>query len=193
MSFKKDDGFESVFEILYQEYYDRVYKTAVSILLNKEQAEVAVQETFYKAFTNMDQLKEKSSFGPWVCKIARNESIGILRKKAAKKNNCLSIYDEDGNIREYLTELNDFHIPESIYEDIELRKELKQCIGELETEAQRIINLRYYSELTIKEIAECLGIKEGTVKSRLYRAIKKLADKLKNLQTEGRDYHGEGF
>ena len=193
MSFKKDDGFESAFEILYREYYDRVYKTAVSILLNKEQAEVAVQETFYKAFTNMDQLKEKSSFGPWVCKIARNESIGILRKKAAKKNNCLSIYDEDGNIREYLTELNDFHIPESIYEDIELRKELKQCIGELETEAQRIINLRYYSELTIKEIAECLGIKEGTVKSRLYRAIKKLADKLKNLQTEGRDYHGEGF
>ena len=193
MSFKKDDGFESVFEILYQEYYDRVYKTAVSILLNKEQAEVAVQETFYKAFTNMDQLKEKSSFGPWVCKIARNESIGILRKKAAKKNNCLSIYDEDGNIREYLTELNDFHIPESIYEDIELRKELKQCIGELETEAQRIINLRYYSELTIKEIAECLGIKEGTVKSRLYRAIKKLADKLKSLQTKGRDYHGQGF
>ena len=193
MSFKKDDGFESAFEILYREYYDRVYKTAVSILLNKEQAEVAVQETFYKAFTNMDQLKEKSSFGPWICKIARNESIGILRKKAAKKNNCLSIYDEDGNIREYLTELNDFHIPESIYEDIELRKELKQCIGELETEAQRIINLRYYSELTIKEIAECLGIKEGTVKSRLYRAIKKLADKLKNLQTEGRDYHGEGF
>lgn len=179
--FDTNNNYEAAFEVLCEENYERVYKKAMSILLDSEMAEEAAQETFIKAFLKINTLKDKSKFSPWVCAIAANVCKRMLQQKIIFRDRNVSIYDDNGNIKNNITELINFIVPDKIYEDEELRRRLKQCIGELDKETQQIINMRFSCELSVKEIAEALGLKEGTVKSRIYRAKQKIANKLREF------------
>ena len=143
-------------------------------------AEEATQEAFVKAFNKFDTLRDRSKFGSWVCSIAVNVCKDLLKRVIVDRQRNVSIYDRDGKIKDYIYELRDFNIPEKIYENIEIREELKHCIDELDTDTQMIINLKYYHDFTYKEIAEIMNIKEGTAKTRLYRAKRKIAKSLKS-------------
>ena len=77
----EDKGYENATEILFEENYNRVYRKAVSILLDTELAKDAAQETFLRAFSNMDTLKDKSKFSSWVCSIAVNVCNRMLMQK----------------------------------------------------------------------------------------------------------------
>lgn len=181
---ENNKGYNIAIEILFEENYQRVYRKALSILTDREMAKDATQETFMRAFLKMDTIKDKSKFSSWVCAVAVNICNRMLTQRIVYRNKNISIYDENGNEKNNISELPDFTVPEKIYEDKELRQELKQCISELDKETQQIINMRFYNELSIEEIANCLGIKEGTVKSRIYRAKYKIADKLIELSNK---------
>lgn len=99
-------------------------------------------------------------------------------KKLRAKNE--SIYDDDGNLKN-LIELHDYDIPDAIYENAEIRKEIKECIDELDSDSQQVINLRFFYDYTYEQIAEHMNININTVKVKLYRAKKRLADKLENI------------
>jgi len=177
----QDKGYENATEILFEENYDRVYKKATSILSDTELAKDAAQETFFRAFLKMDTLSDKSKFSSWVCSIAVNVCNRMLKQKIIYRSKNMSIYDDEGNIRNNISELIDFNVPDNIYEDTEIRQELKQCIGELDMETQQIINMRFYTDFSIDEIAECMDMKEGTVKSKICRAKQKVAENLRKL------------
>jgi len=178
---REDKGFENAIEILFEENYDRVYKKATSILSDTELAKDAAQEALFRAFLKMDTLTDKSKFSSWVCSIAINVCNRMLKQKIVYRSKNMSIYDDEGNIRNNISELIDFNVPDNIYEDTEIRQELKQCIGELDIETQQIINMRFYTEFSIEEIAECMEMKEGTIKSKIHRAKQKVAEKLKKF------------
>lgn len=178
---ENDKSYEVAIEVLFEENYERVYRTAASILTDSELAKDATQETLVRAFLKMGTLKDKSKFGSWVCTVAVNICNRMLRQKIIYRSNNMSIFDEEGSIRDYIPELTDYNVPDKIYEDMELRQELKRCIGELDPLTQQMVNLRFYSELSIEEIAVCMDVKEGTVKSRIHRAKKKIAEKLMEL------------
>lgn len=182
---KNDNGYEIAIEVLFEENYEKVYRKAISILTDSEMAKDATQETLMRAFLKMDTLKDKSKFSSWVCAIAVNICNKMLRQKITYRNKNTSIYDEDGNTKSNIPELANFIIPDMIYEDKELRQELKQCIGELDAETQQIINMRFSCELSIEEISEILEIKEGTIKSRIHRAKQKIANRLMEMSAVG--------
>lgn len=181
-------GYKNITEVLFTENYDKVYKIAVSILSDVELAKDAAQETFYRAFLKIDTLADKGKFSPWVGSIAVNVCNRMLKQKIKDRNKNVSIYDNEGNIRSSISELIDFEVPDNIYENAEMRKELKQCIHELDIELQQIINMRFYLEFSIEKIAECLNMKEGTVKSKIFRAKQKVAEKyFKLVKQKGLD------
>ena len=177
----EDKGYENAIEILFEENYDRVYRKASSILSDTELAKDAAQETFFRAFLKMDTLTDKSKFSSWVFSIAVNVCNRMLKQKIIYRSNTMSIYDDEGNMRNNISELIDLSVPDKVYEDTEMRQELKQCIGELDVETQQFINMRFYTEFSIEEIAECMDMKEGTVKSKIHRAKQKVAEKFRKL------------
>lgn len=175
---KKNSKAEAALEILFDDYYDRVYKTAYSVVLDAELAKEATQEAFIKAFRKIDTLRDKHKFEPWIYSITVNVCKDILKKVIVNRENNISIYDTEGNLKEYIHELSDFNIPEKLYENMEIRHELQYCISQLDIHTQIIINLKYYHDLTYREIAEITNTNENTVKTRMHRAKHKIAKSL---------------
>ena len=179
------NGYENTTETLFAENYNRVFKKAFFILSDIELAKDTTQETFIRAFLKLHTLEDKSKFRYWVIAIATNVCKRMLKQRITYKQNNMSIYDDEGNLKSYLPELVDFNVPERIYENNEIRQKLKQYIRELDIETGQIIMMRFYAGLSIKEIAKCMIMKEGTVKSTIHRAKKKLAEKIKRFVNEG--------
>ncbi len=175
---KVDNLYESTIEVLFEENYEKAYNTAIAILLNKELAKDAVQEAFLRAFIKIDTLKDKSKFSVWICTITRNVCRDMLRQICKQKGKNISIYDKDGNVKN-LIELSDFNVPDEIYENKEIRQEIKECIDELDADSQRVINLRFFEDYTYEQIAECMNISINNVKVKLYRAKHRMSDELK--------------
>lgn len=179
LSDNSEKCYESAWQVLFNKSFKKVYKTSFAILLDAELAKDAAQEAFIQAYLKFDTLKDIDKFDAWICSIAVNTSKNILKKKIKHTGKFVSMYDQKGKIKNNIIELIDFNIPEDIYENTELIRELLKCIENLNSEEKRIINLKYYNEFTFKQIAEYLELNTSTVKMKFQRAKEKLLTKLK--------------
>lgn len=186
--------YENILQVLFENNYGKVYKTALSITLDEENARDAAQEAFIKAFLKIDTLKNKDKFDAWICSITVNVCRDLLRKKNTNINRNVSLYNDDGDIRDNIVKLSDFNTPETEYVDGEIKQVLLKCIGELDIDEQRIINMKYYGGLTYEEIAGVMGIKSSMVGMKLFRAKDKIVKKLKKYPDfkEGKK-NGQGY
>ncbi len=152
-------------ENLYHQYFNRTYRTAYLITGDHQMAEDATQEAFLKAFANLDTLRDLEKFGSWVSMIASNYAIDLLRKKKRM------IFSD--NISQH-ADGNPGTSPQESWEKTESSQEVREALSLLEPEEREILVLKYFNELSIKEIAAITAIPAGTIKSRLFRARKKV-------------------
>lgn len=157
-----------ILENLYHQHFNRIYRTAYLITGDHQMAEDATQEAFLKAFVKLDSLREIEKFGSWVAVIASNYAIDLLRKK---KRMVLS-----DKISQHADE-NPGISPQESWEKAELSQEVREALFLLEPEEREILVLKYFNELSIKEISTITDTPTGTIKSRLFRA----RQKVKNL------------
>lgn len=139
----------------------KMYKTAISILKNEEDANDAIQDALYSAYKNYDSLREKSYFTTWIIRILINKCYDIINK-----NKKIAYIDD--SITENTTGVEDSYNVES---------ELDWILNRIDKDLKEVVVLYYYDDLPINEIADMLQIPKGTVKSRLSRAreqIKKI-------------------
>lgn len=101
----------------------------------------------------------------------------MLRKKNIARNKNIALYDYDGNMNYNVIE-NVVLISDKLLEEKELKQELNRCINMLDIDEQQIIYLKYHCDFTFGQIANQMNIKEGTVKSKLHRAKKKISKQL---------------
>ena len=134
--------------------YNKYYRIAYKYLGNREDALDAVQEGAYKAVYNAGKLRQKEFADAWICKIVINKSIDILRRRQGFD---FEIAEKSAGI-------------EDTYEDLDLRRR----IDTLPEKDKAVILLRYFEDMTLEQISLCLGENMSTVKSRLYRTLKKL-------------------
>lgn len=174
-----EDGWESLFN----SHYERVYKTAYSILKDNEASRDIVQESFIRAFTKFHQLDDKKKFGAWVCKIAKNMCLDMLRKKAGIKGKIISLYDEEGKFRDSIIQIADFSMPEEILERRETLRLVLKCIDSLDKTDRRIAYLRFYEDMSYAQVAESMNLKESTVKIKIFRLRRRIAYKLEVVQS----------
>ena len=150
-------------------YSKIVFRICLGFSANPHVAEELYQEVYLKAWSDLGSLRNKDSAKTWLLKIARNTSLNHLRKKRSDGR----LYSE-GEFP--LVERN---TPEAVVLRKEQRQILKDAVRRLPKKYRAVFVLREYGQLSYEEIAGTLGVKTGTVMSRLNRARRAISDRLK--------------
>jgi RNA polymerase sigma-70 factor (ECF subfamily) len=182
-------GQPRAFEALYDRFKDYVYRTAFFITRNSGEAEDAVQETFLdvlRALPNYD-VAGPARFETWLYRVTVNRCRSRMRRKRFPTAD----WDEIEERLERIPEPHPGHSPEKIALDREQAVGLWQAVDTLSEEQRVTVLLRYQQGLSYGEIAETLGISQGTVKSRLYHAHRRLKEQLESEEGDQRGSHNE--
>ncbi|MBB5331759.1 RNA polymerase sigma-70 factor (ECF subfamily) [Edaphobacter lichenicola] len=167
-------GCRTAFDELWDLYSRRVYRTALSITKNEQDAEDALQDAFLRAFQAIESFEGRASFYTWLTRIAINSSLGILRKRRCRPESSLysiSQQEEDG-IPDELRDLAPN--PEQIFEQQQRHAKLIQAIHKLPEILREALQTRIAGDCSAKEVAHQLNISEAAAKSRLARASTRL-------------------
>ena len=166
-------GDEAAFEKLVTLYERKVYATAFRYTANEHDAMDISQEVFIRVFRFIHTFNLESSFSTWIYRITVNVCKDHIRKRASRAELPLELMDEESG--EYTVEISDStYDPVELYEQAELRQEIRRAIDDLPDNYKEIVLLRDIGGLSYDEISQTLDIEVGTVKSRLSRAREKL-------------------
>ena len=171
-------GDERAFKELFSRYRESVFFMILKMVNNRTDAEDLTFEAFEKAFSNLSCYSPQYAFSTWLFKIASNNTIDFIRKR---KNLTVSIDkdDNDPNERSFVHTLAaDELTPEQ--EAIRIQRALftREKVSMLKGRYRRLIELRYFDEMSYEEISEELNIPLGTVKAQLFRARELLMELL---------------
>ncbi len=162
-------GFIPCFEELVRRNQATIFRIAVRITRNQEDAEDAMQETFIKAYRHLRDFREDSRFSTWLVRIAVNESLAKLRRQ---RPNEIAIDEPTATDDGFMPrEFEDWGpTPEQRYAQTELQQILSRAISNLEPPNRVVFVLRDIEKHTTAETAQFLGLSIPAVKSRLLRA-----------------------
>lgn len=171
---------EQAFAKLMQRYKRPVYHMILKMVRNVDDAEDLTIESFAKAFKSLHKFKKDFTFSTWLFRIATNNTIDHIRKK---KLNTLSISNTftDDNGEGVSIDIEDENLnPQE--EAIKAQKEelIQVFVDKLPPKYQKLVRLRYFSELSYEEIAQEIEAPLGTVKAQLHRARELMFDMVKN-------------
>jgi RNA polymerase sigma-70 factor, ECF subfamily len=161
-----------------ESYSPFIYRLALKIIGDTQDAEDILQETFIKALRNLPSFEGRSSLATWLHRITVNEALMQIRRQ---KNNLVSLDEEpagDEGSTEPLQIVDWNHLPEEDLLSVEARQHLDQAIGKLSPLLRVVFVLRDIEGLTVRETAEALNLTETAVKTRLLRARLRLRDDL---------------
>lgn len=172
------DGDTDAFEALVTAYQKQVYNLALRTVGNEEDAADMTQEAFLRAYRSLGSFRGDSKFSVWLYRLTTNICIDFLRSRGRRPTVSLTAADEDEEPQE-LDVADDRFDPVQSLERAELRRAVQRGLASLPEDYRRILMLRELSGLSYAEIGQVLRLEEGTVKSRLFRARKKLCDFLR--------------
>lgn len=167
------DGNADEYEKLVLEYQKNVYNLALRMTGDPEDAADMAQEAFIKAYSSLSGYRGDSKFSVWLYRIVSNVCLDFLRAKKRRQTVSLSVTDDDGEDTE-LDIADESKSPERIFERAMARDAVRRGLAALTPEYRQILILRELQGMSYEEIAEVLGLESGTVKSRIFRARKKL-------------------
>lgn len=166
---QRGDG--AAFEEIVRANEAAVYHLALRRLGSREDAEDAAQEVFLKAYTSLQSFRGESKLSVWLYRITNNVCIDALRRR--KETVSLSVEDADGEAAELEVPDERFD-PAILAERSDLREQVGKALEMLPPDAREILLLRELGGQSYDEIAAALELDLGTVKSRIFRARKKL-------------------
>jgi RNA polymerase sigma-70 factor, ECF subfamily len=166
-----------------QEYYPKIFRSVAAFVYGSGlDPEDLTQETFLKAYHNLDGFRQHSSPYTWLYRIARNTCIDAIRKKKFRDRFRWMSPRNDDFQADY--EFPDYHQDKP---DVEQKEEIdlvRRAIAALETDYRSVIILRELQDLSYQEISEVLNVTESAVKSRLFKARQALRAELTRLGAE---------
>jgi RNA polymerase sigma-70 factor, ECF subfamily len=154
-------GDNRAFEQLIDAYQTCLFNVALRILGNSEDARDVVQTAFIKAYCKLDTYDPQHRFFSWIYRIARNESLNLLKRRRPP-----------GELDETIPAPG--RDPRGRIEELVVSRVIQEALMRLSMEHRQVVVLRYYADLSHREIGEAMGIPEKTVKSRLFAARKLL-------------------
>ncbi len=168
-------GDTDAFESLVLEHQNKVYSLALRMVGNEEDARDMAQEAFVRAYTSLAGFRGDSKFSVWLYRLTSNICIDFLRSRQRHQTVSLT-YDTDDAEGGQLEIPDERFSPETGLERAELRDSVVRGLDSLSPEFRSILLLREIEGLTYEEIGRALDLEEGTVKSRIFRARKKLTE-----------------
>jgi RNA polymerase sigma-70 factor (ECF subfamily) len=178
-------GSNAAFEELVNRYERKIYRLAMRLTGNSQDAEDVLQETFLKAFEHLPDFRQDSRFYTWLVRIAVNEGLMKLRKRRSDKAEPMEdAVDEDGQVMP--REFRDWKPnPEQIFSQDEMQEVLLNAARRLPASLRTVFMLRDVEELSTEETAEALNLTPGAVKARLFRARFQLREELSKTFKRG--------
>jgi len=158
---------ERAFLELMSLYKERLYWHIRRIVLNHDDADDVLQNTFIKIYKNIDSFKEESKLYSWIYRIATNESITFINKRA--KENHLDIADLHDKMA------NDLY-NDPLFEGDEIQFILQKAVATLPQKQQLVFKMKYFDEMKYQEMSEILDTSIGALKASYFHAVKKIEE-----------------
>ncbi|MGZ5476949.1 MAG: RNA polymerase sigma factor [Thermoanaerobaculia bacterium] len=180
-------GDGGAFGILVERFQRKIFRVALAIVRDEMEADAVTQDTFIQAFTNLAKFQGRSEFETWLTRIAINKSRDSLRRRR-----FISLFTtNDNNEEEFVIEPVDMRPdPERQLFSTQLRAAIDRAERSLSAQQKVIFRLRHYENLPLEEIARNLGLRAGTARAHLFRAIRKIRKELEEWrarQSQGND------
>lgn len=157
------NGDDAAFGELVVRYQQDVFRTALLVLRDADAAKDAAQEAFIRAYRSMSRFKEERPFRPWIVKIAVNQAISLANQARRRRERAVDTPPPTSA----------YGIDEMLI-DRERASELLAALHRLREKERLVIYLRFFMEFSERDLADYMGCRPGTVKSRLSRALVKL-------------------
>ena len=170
---KARKGNKKAFEKLVLKYQKRIYYLVRKMILEHDDTNDIVQDTFVKAFLNLHQFDEQFPFYPWLHRIAINTTLNFQKKHSRMKDSFTN--SEENEISQIAI---DNRNPLEAVIEVEFKQKVNQALQRLPLDQRTVFILRTSEDLSYQEISERLDISIGTVMSRLSRARAKLKELL---------------
>jgi RNA polymerase sigma-70 factor (ECF subfamily) len=155
------------FEQIVSFYSEKLYRQIRKMVMSHDDANDLLQNTFIKAWMNIDLFRGDAKLSTWLYKIAINESITFLNKQRSQNN--VSLDDKDVFLVDRLES-------DGYFDGDALQLKLQKAILTLPEKQKLVFNMRYYSEMPYEEISEILGTSVGTLKASYHHATKKIEE-----------------
>jgi RNA polymerase sigma-70 factor (ECF subfamily) len=169
------DGDVNAFEAIVREYEKSVFNLALRMSGNREDALDISQDSFLKVYNSLHSFRGESKFSVWLYRIVSNTCLDFLRERKRRAEVPLVRGDDEGEAEQ--TEIPDESLaPEALLERKLTHEALRRGLESLPEDQRKILLLREIQGFSYEEIAEILSLESGTVKSRIFRARKKLCE-----------------
>lgn len=163
--FRDENSRNYAFDLIVKQYQQRVYWHVRRMVINHDDADDVVQNTFIKAWKGLPNFKEESKLYTWLYTIATNECLTFLNKK--RKIFFIPFHDVEKELSNQL-ETDEF------YNGDEIQLKLQQAILKLPAKQRLVFNMKYYDEMKYEEMAEILSTSVGALKASYHIAVKKI-------------------
>ena len=179
---RSQEGDWDAFELLLERYRAVLVRTAFLVTRDHESVQDVMQETLIQIWRDLPSFRPYGSFKGWTLKILLNKARKHYRRKRVETVALEAAAGVPSNDQ----------APQEAAEREEEAQAMRMGLERLSANHQEVLILRYYSELTVPEIARTLSLREGTVKSRLSRALGRLEQELSDAAVPGREVSADG-
>ena len=175
-------GEPELFEQLVEAYQRRVFRLVYTLVRDAGEADSVTQDVFVKAYKGLRDFKGEAAFETWITRIAINSvRDGIRRRKPVVSFGDLRGAEGDGALPPHL-DPSDGTSPERELLSREIRQRINDALVDLSPRQRAVFVMKHYEEKSIAEIGEVTGLDQGTIKSHLFRAARKLRERLEDLR-----------
>jgi len=163
------NGDRLAMQVLFARHHVRVYRFVLRLVRNEAKAEDLISEVFLDIWRQAGKFEGRAAASTWMLSIARFKALSALRKRTEEElddETAAAVEDQADN-------------PEVSLAKKDKAAALRQCLSKLSAEHREVVDLVYYHEKSVEEVAGIVGIPEATVKTRMFYARKKLSEFLK--------------
>lgn len=168
---QSEESREIAFRHLVSEYKERLYWQIRNFVLNHDDADDVLQNTFIKVYRNINSFKGESKLHTWMYRIAANESITFLNKKAKRNNLSLEQIKIDA-VKKLETDI--------YFEGDAFQLQFQKAIATLPERQRLIFTMKYFNDHTFEELSEIMNTSVGGLKSSYHIAVKKITEYIKS-------------
>src|SRR5258705_7484178 len=170
------DGDAEAFRLLVERHSRAIFRVAWRMTGNEHDADDVVQETFLRAYRQIESFEERANFGTWVHRIAINCSLDLLRARGRHDRR----FGGDPGEAE-LTAKSEAPQPDRLLLSVEMRQEVTRALERLSGNERTAFVLRHFEGMPVEEIGRTLGIQANAAKHTIFRAVRKLRESLEPL------------
>ena len=181
-------GDQAAYTELYERTYPALYRTICAMTRDEDTAWDILQETYLRAFQNLDKLGANEAFVSWLRRIAVNETTRRMSRRMPVSFSELSGEEED-DVAE-IPDLRPESQPELVIDQQETSRLVREIMADLPEQQRLIVGMRYYEDLSVKEIADLLQLAPGSVKTQLFRGRKSVEARVRELERQGVKLYG---